>query len=98
MSVPPGTSLWRFDAWDFRAGLAFASYRPPDDYSQNYLNLDLPTLFLGPPDFRPEQLESRALALAACRASFQQGLFLNGRELGFAELSELIEKVRRAYV
>jgi hypothetical protein len=89
--------LWRFDAWDARAGLAFASYRPADDFEQGHLNLDFPTVFLGPPIFQPEQLESRALALAACRGTFQQGWFLGGRELGFDELSDLIVEVRRAY-
>jgi hypothetical protein len=91
-------SLWRFDAWDSRAGLAFVSYRPADNYQQAYLDLDIPTVFIGPPAFQPEQLASRAVALAACRGTFQQGLFAEGSELGFGQLSEIIEQIRRAYI
>lgn len=91
-------TLWRVDAWDARAGLAFASYRPADDRSVDHVALDVPTVFISPPTFRPEQLESRAVAFGASRSSFQQGLFARGREVGFQELGQLIETVRRSYV
>ena len=91
------TTAWFVDALDARAGLAFASFRAPD------LAADLPdtnalAVYIAPPDFRPETLSSRAAGLAATRASFQTGLFLEESEIGFPVLDDLIEFVRRLYV
>jgi hypothetical protein len=88
--------FWHFDALDARGGLAFASYRKAGlgdvELSDDY------TVHIGPPSFAPEQLSSRALGHAAFRASFQSGLYAEGREVAFPSLSSLIEFVRRGYL
>jgi hypothetical protein len=91
------TVAWFIDGLDARAGLAFASLRAPDLLEQAPA-LDLPSVFIGPPTFRPETVSSRALAFAGTRGSFQYGLFLAGQEVAFPSLDAVIEFVRRAYL
>jgi hypothetical protein len=88
--------FWYFDALDARGGLAFASYRKAG-LGAVELNEDY-TVHVGPPSFAPEQLGGRALGHAAFRASFQSGLYTEGREVAFPSLSSLIEFVRRGYL
>lgn len=88
---------WYIDALDARAGIGFASYRTPDLHHDN-ANLGLPSVFISPPYFRGESVASRAIGFAATRASFQYGLFVEDREVGFDSIQGLAEFIRRAYV
>ena len=92
------TPYWRIDALDARAGMAFACYRGAESTADVEVDPDLPAVFIGPPTYRPEYLTSRALGLAAARGSFQERLFSGGGEVGFNELAELIDYVRRSMV
>jgi hypothetical protein len=96
---------WRIDTLDSRGGLAFASFRASDlDVdetlaSQEPMALeDGPAISISPPDFRPESVSSRAIGLAAGRGAFQFGLFVDGKEVGFASLADIVEFVRRCYL
>ncbi len=89
--------LWHIDALDARAGHAFAAWRAADLHSEN-LAVDAPGVFIGPPSFSPEAVSSRAVGLAATRASAQLGLVVDETEVGFATLGELAEFVRRLYL
>lgn len=92
------SDAWYIDALDGLSGLAFASHRPPTLTEAAY-DLDAPAWFLAAPDFRPELVGSRALALAATRGSFQLGLSVDGEtEVPFPTLAALIEFVRRLYI
>jgi hypothetical protein len=86
---------WRIDAWDSLAGRAFLCRRPADE--QRAPDLDQSTVFVGPPFFQPEPLASRAPGFAACRGTFQAGLFVDGEEVAFETLADAIEFVRRGY-
>ena len=91
------TVAWFIDGLDAKAGLAFTSLRTPDLLEQEPA-LDLPSVFIAPPTFRPETVSSRALAFAGTRGPFQYGLFAGGQEVAFPSLDAAIEFVRRAYL
>jgi hypothetical protein len=91
------TSAWFIDALDARAGLAFTSLRDSDLLTQAP-ELDVPSVFIAPPTFRPETVSSRALAFAGTRGPFQFGLFIAEREVAFPSLDAVIEFVRRVYL
>jgi hypothetical protein len=91
------TEAYFIDSLDARAGLAFASYRSAD-LSNDDVDVDLPSVFIGPPMFRPERVSSRGIAFAASRGSFQLGLYVDGAEVAFPTLEDVIEFVRRAYL
>jgi hypothetical protein len=91
-----GPVRWRLQAFDLRAGLAFATFRAT--YRRADTIEDWPCFFLSPPAFMPEPVNSVALAQAAQRGAFEDGLFVDGEEVGFDTLDELAEFVRRAYV
>jgi hypothetical protein len=90
------TRAWFVDALDARGGLAFASHRQPD-LQGDMENVNAPAVHLSAPSFAPEPVASRATGLAAVRAGFQLGLFVDGVEVAFEELDDLVEFVRRAY-
>lgn len=90
------TRAWFIDALDARGGLAFASHRLPD-LQEEIEDVEAPAVHLSAPSFAPEPLASRATGLSAARAGFQFGLFVEGVEVGFEELDDLINFVRRAY-
>jgi hypothetical protein len=54
-------------------------------------------VFVAAPFFQPEPLASRAPGFAACRSTFQAGLFVGGEEVAFETLADAIEFVRRGY-
>jgi hypothetical protein len=91
-------TAWRIDTIDARGGLAFASWRDDDLFDNRKANGDPPSFFVGPPDFRPEPLASRAIALGAGRGAFQTGLFVEGVEVSFPAPTDVVEFVRRAYL
>ena len=92
---------WRFESIDLRAGMGIALWRhqrgaahvlPPDH---------APALFFSPPHFRPEPLVNISVALSACRATFEPGLYLDeydNVEVSFNTPDEVSEFLRRAYV
>jgi hypothetical protein len=86
---------WRIDTLDPRGGLAFASFRPPSLTSP--FSADGATAFISAPDFQPESVSSRAVALASARGPFQIGLFANEVEVAFDDLASIVEFVRRCY-
>jgi len=87
---------WRIDAWDSLAGRAFLCLRAADDHSEP--DLDRSSIFISPPFFQPEAVASRAPGFAACRGTYQAGLFVDGEEVGFETLADAIEFVRRGYI
>ena len=93
---------WRIDTLDSRGGLGFTSFRPSDlvlnDTQEPTMLVDVPAISIGPPDFRPESVSSRAVGLAAGRGAFQIGLFIDGEEVAFASLVDVVEFVRRCYL
>jgi hypothetical protein len=91
-------SAWRIDALDSRGGLAFASYRAADLLEADAYSADDPAVFIEAPDFRVENVSSRAIGLAAGDRSFQSGLFVDEAEVGFKTLTDLVEFVRRCYL
>lgn len=95
--IETGTNAWRLDAMDPLGGLAFASYRASENLASS-LDTGIPAIFIGAPTFQPVSLTNRAIGLAASRRSFQAGLFLRGDEVGFPDLEDVIEFVRRCYV
>jgi hypothetical protein len=87
---------WRLDALDAVGGLAFASFRI-SDVDATALDAGIPATFIGAPTFQPMHLTSRSPGLAASRRSFQAGLFIDSQEVGFPDLEDVIEFVRRCY-
>ena len=87
---------WRLQAFDLRAGLAFATYREAQSASQELGNW--PCLFYAPPDFSAEPIDNVAAALAATRGSFDSALFAGNQEAVFDTPEEVAEFLRRAYV
>jgi hypothetical protein len=91
------TKAWRLDAWDARAGFAFASSRDADLLTEAP-QMNRPAVMVAPPSFQPEWLATRSLGFAASRGSCQLGLYVDGAEVGFPTLEALIDFVRRAYM
>jgi hypothetical protein len=85
--------MWYFDAWAVKDGLAFVSERPPDAITSES------TVFLSVPDLEPVPLGRISTALRATRANFQDGFRdQNSEELGFDNLAQVREVIRRAYL
>lgn len=89
---------WFLDAWNVVDGKAFASWRgaePPRFKAPRRKG----SVFLAAPYFEPEWTSRPSTALAAWRLGFQPGLHEQGQaEIGFDNLEELREFVRRAYL
>jgi hypothetical protein len=85
---------WYVDSWAVRDGFAFTSYRDADDIKGAER-----TVFLGVPDLVPVPVGRVSTSLWATRVNFQDR-FLDdkGVEIGFANLEQVIELVRRAYL
>jgi hypothetical protein len=83
--------LWYIDAWSVIDGYAFASLRSPDSLDAEV------TFFVGPPYFEPEPIASLATALAATRGGMQAGFRVEGAEVAFFSLQQIVETVRRAF-
>jgi len=93
---------WHLDGWDRRAGRAFASRRARGaDLAENRSSWG-PTVYIGPPDFRPEQIGSTAIALSASRAAyFAESVPADANaqnELSFPSAAAVAEFVRLAFV
>src|SRR5262245_19802222 len=88
---------WRLDALDPVGGLAFASFRV-SELEVERLDTAIPAVFIGAPTFQPVNVASRSAGLSATRRSFQPGLFIGAEEVGFPELEDAIEFVRRCYI
>lgn len=89
---------WHIDALDALGGLGYAAFRRSDLAGDEDLQVDVPSVFVAPPDFEPIQLSNRGPGLAASRQSFQIGLFVNKLEVAFPTLPDLTEFVRRCYL
>jgi len=89
-------AFWRLEAFDLRAGLAFATFRSEQTETQQVE--DWPCLFFSPPDFAPEPIDNVAAALTATRGSFDAGLIVANQEAAFETPEDVAEFVRRAYV
>lgn len=88
--------VWYLDVLDPLGGLAFASHRQSDKQAKR-LDATPPAVFIGAPTFQPIGVRSRSVGFAAARRGFQSGLFIGGDEVGFPELEDVIEFVRRCY-
>lgn len=93
---------WHLDGWDREGGRAFATRRPRGaDLAENRADFG-PTVYIGPPDFLPEQIGSTSVALSASRAAY----FVESvppfataeNELGFPTANAVAEFVRLAFV
>ena len=87
--------LWYIDAWDSRAGRAFLCHREADTSPAPVL--DQSVIYVAPPYFQPEPLASRAPGLAASRATYQAGFFIDEEEIGFPTLDDAIAFIKRGY-
>ncbi|MBE2245204.1 MAG: hypothetical protein IAE86_20820 [Burkholderiaceae bacterium] len=87
---------WRLEAFDLRAGLAFATYR--EEQTSTQTASDWPCLYFSPPGFSAEPVDNIAAAFAATRGTFDSNLIIDGREASFETPAEVGEFVRRAYV
>lgn len=92
---------WHIDAWDARGGRAFATQRTQNaDIGDPDEEVWGPTVFIGPPSFRPEQLANIGIALSARRSgSFDPRLPMNPQtaEASFDTADAVAEFVRRAF-
>jgi len=98
----PDEFQWHFDGWDRQAGRAFATRRSRGaDLAENRADWG-PTVYIGPPDFRPEQIGSTSIALSAARAAyFAESVPPNAsveNELSFPSADAAAEFVRLAFV
>ncbi|MEP6722004.1 MAG: hypothetical protein ABJA77_11195 [Variovorax sp.] len=93
MDVRPARQ-WHVDAWAVRDGLAFTSFRAPDDI-QNAER----TLFIAVPSLEAVSVSRVSTGLWATRANFQDGLVTEqGEEVGFESIDQVRELIRRGYL
>lgn len=86
-------TVWHIDSLDKRAGLAFATeFKSEGDGIEAE---DIRTYFISPPNFEPELVGDRAIALAASNGSFQEGFYIDESPVPFATLTDIVELVRR---
>ena len=92
---------WHIDAWDSRGGRAFATQRTQNaDIGDPDEEVWGPTVFIGPPSFRPEQLANIGIALSARRSgSFDPRVPMNPNapEASFNTADAVADFVRRAF-
>lgn len=92
---------WHIDAWDPSGGRAFATQRTRDaDVGDPDEEIFGPTVFIGPPSFRPEQLANIGIALSARRSgSFDSRVPMNREapEASFDTADAVADFVRRAF-
>ena len=98
----PDEYLWHLDGWDRQGGRAFATRRSRGaDLAENRADWG-PTVYIGPPDFRPEQIGSTSIALSATRAAyFAESVPPDANannELSFPSANAVAEFVRLAFV
>jgi hypothetical protein len=98
----PDEYQWHLDGWDSRAGRAFATRRRRGaDLAESHADWG-PTVYIGPPDFRPEQIGSTSIALSAARtAYFVESVPANANadnEVSFPSAVAVAEFVRLAFV
>lgn len=93
---------WHIDAWDATGGRAFATQRSRNsDIGQPDGETWGPTVFIGPPSFRPEQIANIGIALSARRSGvFDPRVPLDPEsgEIEFATADAVAEFVRRAFI
>ncbi|MFO1417956.1 MAG: hypothetical protein U1E83_04745 [Methylotetracoccus sp.] len=93
---------WHIDAWDATGGRAFATQRSRNsDIGQPDGETWGPTVFIGPPSFRPEQIANIGIALSARRSgAFDPRVPLDPEtdEIEFATADAVADFVRRAFV
>jgi hypothetical protein len=105
--LPPGhksaqraekPSYWFIDALDARAGLVFAALQPFSPPDERIVAEAANILFFSPPEFEPQSVGNRAIGFSAAQASFQEGLFVEGREVAFPNWEAVAEFLRRVYL
>jgi hypothetical protein len=93
---------WHIDAWDPRGGRAFATQRTRNsDLGQPDEEVWGPTVYIGPPSFRPEQIANLGMALSARRSgAFDPRVPVDADtdEVSFLTADAVAEFVRRAFV
>lgn len=97
----PSGKQWRFESIDLRAGMAIALWREERSAAHGFPPEHAPALFFSPPYFQPEPIVNTAVALSACRGTFQPGLYVdeNGTvEASFSLPEDVGEFLRRAYI
>jgi hypothetical protein len=95
--VTGGRKFWYLDAIDTRGGLAIATQRDRD-LTRSRLVEAGPSVFVAPPAFVPEYIESRGTAFGLSRGHAQLGVFIGDEEVPFDSLAAVAEFVRRAYL
>jgi len=86
-------TMWRFDAWAVRDGLAFVSDRNGEALEARG------TVFMSVPDLEPVPVGRISTALRATRANFQDGFRNNlDEEFAFETLEQVQEVIRRGYL
>jgi hypothetical protein len=84
--------MWYIDSWAVIDGLGFASQRHADAIDASA------TVFLSVPDLEPVPVGRISSALRAQRNNFQDGFRdRDGNEIGFDELDQIRDLIRRAY-
>src|SRR5256885_2374086 len=84
---------WFIDAWAVMDGFVFASQRASETI------LAKRTVFVAPPEFEPMPVGKISTALRATRGAFQRGFrSVEGDEIAFSSIEEVIDLVRRAYL
>jgi len=96
--VVPAEAKWRIESIDYRAGLAFATWREPRTPALPCASDQWPCLFFSPPNFSPEPIGNISLALSAFRGSFTPGPEDGDDEASFDSPEQIAEFVRRSYV
>lgn len=92
---------WHLDGWDRRGGRAFATQRERGVDLAELGDAHVPTVYIGPPGFRPEVLASPSIALSACRYGEFEPRVPNSEnlpELAFPSADAVAEFVRRGFV
>ena len=82
---------WFIDALDADGGIAFASFRRLDGDGEEH------AVVVTPPYFHPSPVSHRAISLGAINRGAQSGVYVDGREVAFESLDQLVEFVRKAY-
>jgi len=84
---------WRLDAWAVRDGAAFASRREAESLDAEN------TVFIAVPDLEPVPVGRLSTAISATRRGFQDGFRdLEGNEIAFDSLEQVIELIRRGFL
>jgi hypothetical protein len=97
MSIRNEGRRWFIDALDADGGIAFASFRRVDEGDDDVFGEEN-AVVMAAPHFHPSPVSNRALSLGAINRAAQSGVYVDGREVSFDSLDQLVEFVRKVYV